>query len=119
MFDANDFDETLPGPWEWDVKRLGASMVIAGRSERFHRRRECRDAAMAAVRCYREWMARYAGMSLIDVWYAAITDADMRDDVEQSALLAGKIGGAAPRVRSKRCSPRLAGMMAIKRRRDR
>ena len=64
VFDANDFDETLPGPWEWDVKRLAASMVIAGRANGFSAA-ENRAAAMAAVRGYREWMARFAGMRLL------------------------------------------------------
>ena len=73
MFDTNDFDETLPAPWEWDVKRLAASVIIAGRANGFSAAAN-RAAAMAAVRSYREWMARYAGMRLIDVWYSRITD---------------------------------------------
>ncbi len=64
VFDANDFDETLPGPWEWDVKRLAASMVIAGRANGFSAGQN-RAAAMAAVRGYRQWMGRFAGMRLI------------------------------------------------------
>ena len=89
VFDANDFDETLPGPWEWDVKRLAASMVVAGRANGFSAARN-REAAMGAVRGYREWIARYAGMRLIDVWYAPITDADIREAALQSGLLQGK-----------------------------
>lgn len=81
VFDANDFDETLPGPWEWDVKRLAASVVIAGRANGFSAARN-REATMAAVRSYREWMARYAAMRLIDVWYSHITDADIRAAAE-------------------------------------
>ncbi|MEV4947394.1 DUF2252 domain-containing protein [Streptomyces sp. NPDC053755] len=71
LFDINDFDETLPGPWEWDVKRLSASLVIAGRANGFdeaHRARIVR----ATVRSYREAMIRFAGMRNIDVWYAKI-----------------------------------------------
>ena len=60
VFDANDFDETLPGPWEWDVKRLAASVVIAGRANGFTAKQN-REATMAGVRGYRQWMARYAG----------------------------------------------------------
>ena len=71
VFDANDFDETLPGPWEWDVKRLAASMVIAGRSNGFSAAVN-RDITMATVRAYRQWMARYATMRLLDVWYTSI-----------------------------------------------
>jgi uncharacterized protein (DUF2252 family) len=78
VFDANDFDETLPGPWEWDVKRLGASIVIAGRANSFSAAKT-RDATMATVGSYREWMARYAQMRLIDVWYSYITDDAIRE----------------------------------------
>jgi len=71
IFDINDFDETLPAPWEWDVKRLAASMVIAGRHLRFSRR-DARAAAVAAVRSYRRHMAVYAGEPALDAWYARI-----------------------------------------------
>ncbi|MGW3148261.1 DUF2252 domain-containing protein [Streptomyces sp. NPDC001177] len=69
MFDINDFDETLPGPWEWDVKRLSASLVIAGRANGFSVT-ERADVVSAAVRSYREWMRRYAKSSNLAVWYA-------------------------------------------------
>jgi uncharacterized protein (DUF2252 family) len=68
IFDINDFDETLPGPWEWDVKRLAASFVIAGRHNGF-RAGESRAAALAMVRSYGMQMARFAGMRALDVWY--------------------------------------------------
>ncbi len=93
VFDTNDFDETLPGPWEWDVKRLAASMVISGRANGFSAAKN-RDAAMIAVRGYRQWMDRYAGMRLIDIWYASITDSDIREAAMQSGLLAGRTGAA-------------------------
>jgi uncharacterized protein (DUF2252 family) len=81
VFDTNDFDETLPAPWEWDVKRLATSVVIAGRENGFSADQN-RAAAMAAVRSYREWMARYAGMRLIDVWYAHIGEGEIRAAAE-------------------------------------
>ncbi len=89
VFDTNDFDETLPGPWEWDIKRLAASIVIAGRANGFSAARN-REAAMSGVRAYRQWMARYASMRLIDVWYASITDADIRETADASGLLQGR-----------------------------
>ncbi len=92
VFDANDFDETLPGPWEWDVKRLAASIVIAGRANGFSAAKN-REATMATVRGYRQWMARYAGIRLLDVWYAQITEADLRSAGEASGLLTGRAGG--------------------------
>ncbi|WP_369263822.1 DUF2252 domain-containing protein [Streptomyces sp. R35] len=69
MFDINDFDETLPGPWEWDVKRLSASLVIAGRANGFSTR-ERTDIVMSAVRSYRKWMRRFATMGNLPVWYS-------------------------------------------------
>ncbi|MFD3454069.1 DUF2252 domain-containing protein [Streptomyces sp. NPDC058691] len=69
MFDINDFDETLPGPWEWDVKRLAASLVIAGRANGFSAKKRSAT-VLAAVGGYREHMRRFAGMGNLDVWYA-------------------------------------------------
>ncbi|MFE6839372.1 DUF2252 domain-containing protein [Streptomyces sp. NPDC057705] len=74
MFDINDFDETLPGPWEWDVKRLSASFVIAARANGFDDA-ERAGIVSATVRSYREAMRGFAGMGNLDVWYAKI-DAD-------------------------------------------
>ncbi|MFI9111050.1 DUF2252 domain-containing protein [Streptomyces venezuelae] len=71
MFDINDFDETLPGPWEWDVKRLAASLVIAARANGFDDAERARI-VRRTVRAYREAMIRFAGMRTIDVWYAKI-----------------------------------------------
>jgi uncharacterized protein (DUF2252 family) len=71
IFDINDFDETLPGPWEWDLKRLAASVVIAGRHLKLSESESAR-AANATVRSYREHMADYASMRALDVWYDRI-----------------------------------------------
>jgi Uncharacterized protein conserved in bacteria (DUF2252) len=71
LFDLNDFDETLPGPWEWDVKRLAASFVVAGRDRGFPRKRS-RALAHIAAGSYREAMLRLAGMSERDVWYSKV-----------------------------------------------
>ena len=69
VFDLNDFDETLPGPFEWDVKRLAASIVVAGRDNGFSRK-EIRKAVLAAVSGYRLAMRGFAKQPLMDVWYA-------------------------------------------------
>jgi uncharacterized protein (DUF2252 family) len=69
MFDVNDFDETLPGPWEWDVKRLAASLDVAGRDNGFPAKARS-DAVMATVTRYREAMREFAAMTSLDVWYA-------------------------------------------------
>ena len=71
MFDLNDFDETITGPWEWDVKRLAASVVVAGRSAGLSRA-AAGLAAEEGARRYRETMARLAAMSVLDGWYLSI-----------------------------------------------
>jgi uncharacterized protein (DUF2252 family) len=71
VFDVNDFDETLPGPFEWDVKRLAASVVVAGRSRSFDEH-TCRHAVHRMGQVYRSRMAEYAAMRAIDVYYAHV-----------------------------------------------
>ncbi|MCC6273281.1 MAG: DUF2252 domain-containing protein [Deltaproteobacteria bacterium] len=71
IFDINDFDETHPAPWEWDLKRLAASFVIAGRNNGLSKS-ECRGAALATVRSYRERMLELAEMNVLEAWYASI-----------------------------------------------
>lgn len=74
IFDINDLDETLPAPWEWDVKRLAASFVLAARSNGLSEDAG-QEAAVACAKSYRRRMRDYAGMDILDVWYARI-DAD-------------------------------------------
>ncbi|HEY2292636.1 MAG TPA: DUF2252 domain-containing protein [Thermoanaerobaculia bacterium] len=71
VFDITDFDETLAAPWEWDVKRLAASVAVAGRSLQ-HPDRDCAAAARSTVAAYREMMGRLARMTALDVWYARL-----------------------------------------------
>ena len=71
IFDVNDLDETLPAPWEWDLKRLTASVVLAGRHIHLKQSRSG-DAARAAVRSYREHMAEYSFMKALEIWYDRI-----------------------------------------------
>jgi uncharacterized protein (DUF2252 family) len=78
LFDINDFDETLPGPWEWDVKRLATSFHVAGRGNGFSAA-ECRDAATAVARSYRLNMRKLAGMRTLDVWYSRVTAEGLLD----------------------------------------
>lgn len=69
VFDLNDFDETLPGPWEWDVKRLATSLEIAARENELSAKQR-REILMSAVGQYRTAMRGFAGMTNLDVWYA-------------------------------------------------
>ncbi len=71
IFDVNDFDETAPGPFEWDVKRLAASLEIAGRSQGFSPK-VCKDIVLDGVRTYRESMREFAGMNKLDIWYSRL-----------------------------------------------
>jgi uncharacterized protein (DUF2252 family) len=77
MFDVNDFDETLPGPFEWDVKRMTASFEIAARNNGFSKA-DTRAATLASVRAYREAMADFAQMGTMDIWYAHLDEDELR-----------------------------------------
>jgi uncharacterized protein (DUF2252 family) len=86
VFDVNDFDETQPGPWEWDVKRLAASLEIAARGNGFPDKKR-RAITMAAVARYRIAMRAFAGMTNLDVWYS-IADMDVLREMASSQLKA-------------------------------
>ena len=111
MFDINDFDETLPGPWEWDVKRLAASFEVGGRDARASARRDRRDDRHGGGPEYRRTMRRAAKMRALDVWYDHV-------DVETIARRGARRRGAAeaPGERPRRGRRRL--IMAKARTRD-
>jgi uncharacterized protein (DUF2252 family) len=77
VFDINDFDETLPGPWEWDVKRLAASLEIAGRERGFDAKQR-HSIVLATVGEYRRAMREFAGMHTLDVWYSLLDAAKIQ-----------------------------------------
>jgi len=83
LFDINDFDETLQAPWEWDVKRLGASVVLASR-ELGLGGRHCEDAVVTMSQSYREHMREYAQMRALEVWYSHM-DAEVFIEEARSA----------------------------------
>jgi uncharacterized protein (DUF2252 family) len=99
VFDVNDFDETLAGPWEWDVKRLAASVVLAGRQNGY----SAQDTKQAVLRCmqrYRESMQQYTLMNHLDVWYFHL-------DVEGIlAMVRGMVGRKDIEKRVERASAR-------------
>jgi len=96
VFDVNDFDETLPGPWEWDVKRLATSVTLVGR-QNGATRAETRRATRAAVRSYRLLISEYSRMRYLDTWYSHI---DL-ESVDRLVRRAGRqvIGRAMARAR--------------------
>ena len=77
VFDVNDFDETLPGPWEWDVKRLAASLEVAGRDNQFPAKQR-REIVLAGVSRYRQAMREFASMTNLDIWYAHADVTELR-----------------------------------------
>ena len=89
LFDLNDFDETLAGPFEWDVKRLAASLDIAGRQQGFSRK-ERRRIVSRSARAYRETMRRLARMGNLEVWYERVevdeAFAAIREQLDHKAL---------------------------------
>jgi uncharacterized protein (DUF2252 family) len=98
LFDINDFDETFPAPFEWDLKRLAASFVIAARWRGF-RPDQAREMAVTAVSTYRESMRERAGTGVLESWYSRITDDDVLavagKDLEMAARFKGRIADAA------------------------
>lgn len=81
LFDLNDFDETLPGPFEYDVKRMAASFTIAARNNAFTAE-ETRDATLRAVRAYREAMAEFAQMRTLDIWYSRLSEEQLMEAID-------------------------------------
>jgi uncharacterized protein (DUF2252 family) len=86
LFDVNDFDETLPGPFEYDVKRMAASFTIAGRNNGFSKA-DASAATLASVAAYREAMAGFAQMGTMDLWYAHLDEDELMGQVR--AAVAG------------------------------
>ncbi len=89
VFDINDFDETLPGPFEWDVKRLAASLAIAGRDNGFSAS-ERRQVVVGGVERYRTAMREFATMRLLDVWYARLDIEDTMRELADTMTAAGR-----------------------------
>ncbi|HEU4896428.1 MAG TPA: DUF2252 domain-containing protein [Actinomycetota bacterium] len=89
LFDLNDFDETLPGPFEYDVKRMAASFTIAGRNNGFTQA-DTRAATLEAVRAYRDAMAGFAQMRTMDIWYARLDEDELLKAIRKVAAEASK-----------------------------
>ena len=109
VFDVNDFDETLQGPWEWDVKRLAASGAIAARTAGLSRH-HARAVARAAARSYRAHMHALADIPTLALWYRRIDSADIAADRHSGRLLKGLLK-AARRHRDENARARLVGQV--------
>lgn len=112
LFDINDFDETLPSPWEWDVKRLVTSFVLASRANGLADK-DGRAAAVACARSYRKRLREFARMSPLDVWYARITAEDVAAEVppETAERLRARVEKATSDSSSEYDFPRLADVI--------
>ena len=89
LFDVNDFDETLPGPFEYDVKRMATSFTIAGRNNGFSKG-DARAAALEAAKAYREAMAGFAAMGTMEVWYARLDEDQLLKAMRRATAKAPK-----------------------------
>ena len=112
VFDVNDFDETLPGPFEYDVKRMAASFTIAARNNAFAKS-DVRVATTASVRAYREAMTEFADADTMDIWYAHISADDVLQAMSRAApepegIGTQTVGEEAPRRSSRRRTPATA-----------
>jgi uncharacterized protein (DUF2252 family) len=97
LFDLNDFDETLPGPFEYDVKRLAASFTIAARNNGLTKA-DTRAATLASVAAYREAMAGFAAMGTLDIWYAHLAEDELLKAVQSAAAKASKVSKKAAKA---------------------
>jgi uncharacterized protein (DUF2252 family) len=105
LFDLNDFDETLPGPFEYDVKRMAASFTIAARNNGFSKA-DARAATQASVRAYREAMAEFAQMRTMDIWYSHLDE----DEIMAGARIAiSEVTGEAAAAKKKEKKDKQAG----------
>ena len=109
IFDINDLDETLPAPWEWDVKRLAASFVLAARSNGLSDANG-RDAAISCAHSYRKTMRNFADTDVLDIWYARLDDKDFLAMMPEArrAVLSKRIAKATSRSSSELVFPKLA-----------
>jgi len=89
VFDINDFDEVYPGPWEWDLKRLAASAVVAGRENGF-KEKKCQQLAVVVSRTYRKAMGRFAQERIMDVWYYQVEADTVLDVFDQHSKQGAK-----------------------------
>src|SRR5215213_854079 len=97
LFGLNDFDETLPGPFEYDVKRMAASFTIAGRNNGFAKA-DTKAATLASVTAYREAMAGFAAMGTMEIWYAHLAEDELLKGVQSAAAKASKASKKAAKV---------------------
>ena len=115
LFDLNDFDETLPGPFEYDVKRMAASFVIAGRNNGFAKP-DARAAALASVTAYREAVAGFAQMPTMDIWYAHMPEDQLVKFVQDAVAEVAKVEKKARKAKKNNAQREERGAREVARR---
>jgi uncharacterized protein (DUF2252 family) len=105
LFDLNDFDETLPGPFEYDVKRMAASFTIAGRNNGFSPA-DARAATLASVTAYREAMASFAQMGTMDIWYAHLDEDELMFSIRSTVAESRKEAKVAKKGKARKLERR-------------
>ncbi len=100
VFDLNDFDESLSGPWEWDLKRLAVSFALAGRESGFKRKQRA-AAVLSAARTYRESMRAFASLRNLEVWYARLDVESVMAEIEAEPKLEKQVRKGVAKARGK------------------
>ncbi len=100
VFDINDFDETFPGPWEWDVKRLGASLVLAARDRGFTKS-TADQSVRAAAASYRERMSEFAELTVLETWYAKVSADDLKEYFRKDPDMSRRLSAKQKQARSR------------------
>ncbi len=112
VFDINDFDETFPGPWEWDVKRLGASLVLAARDRNFSKG-IADEAVRAATASYRERMSEFAEMTVLETWYARVTIDALKEYFRKDADMSSRLSTKQKQARSQNSEAVIPKLTAV------
>jgi uncharacterized protein (DUF2252 family) len=95
VFDVNDFDETLPAPWEWDIKRLAVSIYVAGRVNGLSEKR-CAKSVRSAVRAYRKYMWSFTELTALQIWYSRVDATEVVEQTRNAELRRAKLKDSAP-----------------------
>ena len=112
VFDINDFDETFPGPWEWDLKRLGASLVLAARDRGFSKA-IADEAVRAAAASYRKRMSEFAEMKALEIWYAQLSVDALKEHFRKNPDMSTRLSAKQKQARSQNSEaviPKLTGI---------
>ena len=112
VFDINDFDETFPGPWEWDIKRLGASLVLAARDRSFSKS-IADQAVRAAAASYRQRMAEFAEMTVLETWYAQVNYDALREHFRKDPDMSGRLSAKRRQAHSRNSEAVIPKLTAV------